>query len=138
MAAPAGAAIHWRVLSDGLASGNASFATRGYVAVSRAAATAQFSGRLTASARSSLARVDFSRDALVAIFAEFGCRDQQIVVSSIAQDGALLTVRLVDEGLKPGRVACMAIFPTYRFLLVAKTELRKPYPTRVTVTLARA
>ena len=30
----------------------------------------------------------------------------------------------------------MAIYQTYRFLLVAKTALRKPYPTRVTVTLA--
>jgi hypothetical protein len=138
MAAPAGAAIHWRVLSDGISSGNGPPTTIGYVAVTRAAATKQFSGRLTASARSSLARVDFSRDALVAIFGEFGCRDPQIVVSSIAQQGVRLTVRLVDKPLKPGTVACMAIFATYRFVLVAKTELHKPYPTRVTVTLARA
>ncbi len=110
----------------------------GYVAVSRPSATKQFSGRLTASAKSSLARVDFSRDALVAIFGEFGCRDPQIVVSSITQEGARLTVKLVERPLKPGTVACMAIFPTYRFLLVSKTELRKPFPSRVTVTLARA
>ena len=138
MAAPAGAAIHWRLLADGLSSGNASSATLGYIAVSRASATKQFSGRLTASARSSLARVDFSRDALVAIFGEFGCRDPQIVVSSIVQQGARLTVKLVEQPLEQGTVACMAIFPTYRFLLVAKMELRKPYPTGATVTLARA
>ena len=138
MAAPAGAAVHWRLLADGISSGNPSPATLGYIAVSRAAATNQFSGRLTASARSSLARVDFSRDALVAIFGEFGCRDPQIVVSSVAQQGVRLTLKLVEQPLKPGTVACMAIFPTYRFLLVAKTELRKPYPTGVTVTLARA
>ena len=83
MAVPAGAAIHWRVLADGPSSGNPSSATVGYVAVSRAAAMKHFSDRLTDQARSSLARVDFSRDALVAIFGEFGCRDPQIVVSSI-------------------------------------------------------
>ena len=138
IAAPAGAAIHWRLVADGLSSGSGSSATIGYVAVSRAAETKQFSGRLTASARSSLARVDFSRDALVAIFGEFGCRDPQIVVSSIAQESARLTAKLVEQPLKPGTVACMAVFPTYRFLLVSKTELRKPYPTGVTVTLARA
>ena len=113
-------------------------ATVGYVAVSRAAAMKQFSDRLTDRARSSLARVDFSRDALVAIFGEFGCRDPQIVVSSIEQQGARLTVKLVERPLKPGTMACMAIYQTYRFLLVSRAALSKPYPTRATVTLARA
>jgi hypothetical protein len=136
MAVPAGAAIHWRVLADGPSSGNPSSATLGYVALSRTTAIKQFSDRLTDRARSSLARVDFSRDALIAIFGEFGCRDPQIVVSSIEQQGARLTVKLAERPPKPGTVMCMAIFQTYRFLLVPKGALRKPYPTRVTVALA--
>ena len=138
MAAPAGAAIHWRVFADGPSSGSSSSATFGYVALSRAAALEQFSGRLTDRARARFARVDFSRNALVAIFGEFGCRDPQIVVSSIDQQGVRLTVKLVERPLKPGTMACMAIFQTYRFLLVSKGALSKPYPTRATVTLARA
>ena len=93
---------------------------------------------MTEASAAKLELVNFSKDAVLAIFGDFGCRDPQIVVSSIQQQGVLLTVKLVERPLKPGTVACMAIFPTYRFLLVSKAALRKPYPTRVTVTLARA
>jgi hypothetical protein len=137
-AAPAGAAIHWRPLADGSAVGGpAAPATVAYLALDRAG-TAQFSRRLPASARTKIGQVQFGRDALVAIFGEFGCRDHSVTVSSLDQAGTKLAVRLREEPPAPGTVACMAIFPTYRLLLVAKSQLQIPFPTYAGVTLARA
>ena len=136
-ATPAGAAIRWRLLADGPSSSNSSPATTAYVALDRAA-TARFSARLTDAASAKLGGVDFQKDALIAIFGEFGCRDHRIVVSSIVQHGGTLATELVEHPLKPGTMECMAIYQTYRFVLIAKSMLDRPYPTRASVTLARA
>ena len=137
-AAPAGASIHWRRLADGSAAGGpAAPATVAYVALDRAG-TAQFSRRLPVSARTKIGQVRFGRDALVAIFGEFGCRDHSVTVSSLDQAGTKLAVSLREEPPAPGTVECMAIFPTYRLLLVAKSQLQIPFPTHAGVTLARA
>ena len=124
--------IHWRILADGPSSGSSVSATRGYVALTRAG-TAQFSDRLTDASSAKLARANFSKDAVVAIFGEFGCRDSSIFVSSIVQRGTALAVKLVERH-KPGTMQCMAIYQTYRFLLVAKSQLERPSPTRVSVS----
>jgi hypothetical protein len=136
-AAPAGAAVHWRVLAKGPASGSSYSATSAYVALDRAE-TARFSSRLTGAASDALARVSFRTDALVAIFGEFGCQDQFVSVTSVEQHGATLAVKLLQRRPTPGTVQCTAIYPTYRFLGVAKSSLQRPYPTRATVSLARA
>jgi hypothetical protein len=94
-----------------------------------------FSARLGAGA-AKVARVDYSRNAVVAIFGEFGCQDSLIEVMSVLQHGTTLSVKLVRTQPKPGTAQCMAIFGTYRVLVVPKTSLRKPYPTRAVVTLA--
>jgi len=137
LAAPAGAAIRWRVLADGASPGGPSTSTIGYVALTRSAASA-FAERLPSRGRASLAGVDFSRDAVVAIFAAFGCRDSLIKVASVEQQGRTLDVGLVEHQPSPGTATCMAIFPTYRVLAVPKSALQRPYPTRTAVTLARA
>lgn len=136
-AAPAGAALHWRLLADGPAPGSPVSATTAYIALSRAA-TAPFSPRLPGTAAAKLARIDFSRDALVAIFGEFGCRDASIAVSSIEQHGTRIAIKLLEQPPKPGTMQCMAIYETYRLLLVSKSLLQRPFPTRADVTLARA
>ena len=137
-AAPAGAAIHWRRLADGGAAGGpAAPATVAYVALDRAG-TAQFTGGCRSRRATKIGQVRFGRDALVAIFGEFGCRDHSVTVSSLDQAGTKLAVRLREEPPAPGTVECMAIFPTYRLLLVAKSQLRIPFPTHAGVTLARA
>ena len=138
LAAPAGAAIRWRVLADGASPGGAPSATAGYVALTRAAATNAFAQRLPAAGRAAVAAVDFSRDAVVAIFGAFGCRDSSIKVASIEQRDRTLAVGLVEHQPSPGTATCMAIFPTYRLLAVAKSALERPYPVRAAVTLGRA
>ncbi len=137
LAAPATAAISWRLLDGGAAGGSAVSTTKGYIAVDRAA-TAAFASRLPASAKTKLATVDFSTTALVAIIGEFGCSDQLISVRSLEQHGETLTVALLQRQPKPGTARCMAIFATYRILSVDKSSLGRPHPTRVVVTLARA
>ena len=138
LVAPAGAGIGWRVVADGQAAGAPASTPKAYLAADRPAATAQFSSRLTDAARAKLARFDFSHDALLAIFGEFGCSDHRIAVSSIGQSGAALEVKLVERPPAPGTVECMAIYQTYRFLAVAKASLGRPFPTSAKVSLARA
>ena len=141
VAVPAGSAgaagLHWQLLADGPSAGPSLPSTIGYVALDRAAGR-RFTARLPAAATARLARVDFSTRALVAIFGEFGCRDRSIVVSSIVQRGTKLAVKLVEEPPKAGQIQCLAIFATYRLLLIRKAQLKSPLPTRAEVTLARA
>jgi hypothetical protein len=75
---------------------------------------------------------------VVAVFGPFGCRDGRIDVGSLTQRGSTLTVRLRERSPDPGTMECMAIFETFRLLTVPKAALHTPYPTRATVTLARA
>jgi hypothetical protein len=135
--APTGAAaLRWRVLADGPAGGRPVTAPVAYVVLDRAASTA-FASRL-GPASAKLARVDYSTSALVVIFGEFGCEDSLVEVAALAQQGASLSVRLIDEEPPPNTARCMAIFGTYRVLAVPKASLRTPYPTRALVTLARS
>lgn len=134
IAVPAGAAVSWRVLADGPSAGAGAPALDGYVALDRAA-TARFTARLGTGA-AALTRVDWTKDAVVAIFGEFGCEDQLVTISSIVQKGASLRVVLVKKSPPPGTAECMAIFGTYRLLAVPRATLRKPLPTRAVITLA--
>ena len=136
LAAPAGAAVTWRVLGDGPSSGTMSSTPTGYIALDRAA-TGAFSARL-GGASAKISRVDYSKNAVVAIFGEFGCEDSLIEVSALSQHGSSLSVKLLREEPPPGSAQCLAIFGTYRALAVPKASLRKPYPTRAVVTLARS
>ena len=40
-----------------------------------------------------------------------------------------LLVSMVTKPLAPGTAECQALFPTYRVLVIAKSQLRRPYPT---------
>jgi hypothetical protein len=133
-AGQASTAISWQTLADGPSAGTPSTAPSGFIALGRAAAGA-FSARVGTGA-AKLARVDWKKRAVVAVFGEFGCQDPQIAVTSIVQRGTQLHVALRRTPLPPGTVQCMAIFGTYRLLSVRKASLRAPYPTRVEVSLA--
>jgi hypothetical protein len=138
IAAPAGAAIRWKTVSDGFASGPPLTSATGYVAFGKTAASSRFAERLTPAAKARLGTIDFSKNTLVAIFGEFGCEDPLIAVTSVVQHGKTLAVGLVHERPSSSLVECMAIYATYRFLTVPLTALAKPYPTHVTVTVAPA
>jgi hypothetical protein len=136
LAAFASPSITWRLVAHGNAGGVADPLV-GYVALDRPSAAA-FAARTGTSGLQAVRRVDFGRDALVAVFGPFGCKDARVEVDSVAQRGASLAVRLRERRPAPDTVECMGIFETFRLLTVPKAALEKPYPTRATVTLARA
>ena len=134
---PASAALRWRVLASGAAAGATVSTTTAYLALD-ASATHRFDAKLPGPAARLVRAVNYSRQAVVAIFGEFGCRDHRIAVTAIVQRGTALAVKLVQRPLASGTAACMAIFPTYRVLSIEKAGLRRPLPTHATVALARA
>jgi hypothetical protein len=133
-AAQAGTAISWQVVADGPSTGMPSTEPAGFIALNRPAA-GPFIARVGRGA-AKLARVEWSKRAVVAVFGEFGCQDTQIAVSSIVQRGTQLRVALRRTPPPPGTAQCMAIFETYRLLSIPRASLRAPFPTRVEVSLA--
>jgi hypothetical protein len=136
VASTAGAALSWRAVGDGPATGPVVNAPRGFIAFGRPAALALFGSRLTGAARAKLGRIDFARDALVAVFGEFGCNDANIVTTTVTRHEGTVTVHLARKLPAAGTVTCQAIFATYRFLVVPRSDLPQPFPKRVVVDLA--
>ncbi len=130
------AAISWRTVGDGPAAGPTVSTAAGYVVRSRSSALATFGSRLTVAARAKLAKVDFTRNLLVAVFGEYGCNDANVITTAVTRRGGRLTVRLVPRPPATGTMTCQALFPTYRFLAVPRSELAPPLPTRVVVDFA--
>jgi hypothetical protein len=135
-AATATAAISWRTIGDGTATGPPLTEAKGYIATSRGSALAQFGSRLTAAARANLGKLDFTHQVLVAVFGEYGCNDGNIVTSGVVRHGSTLTIDLVPRPPAPGTVTCQALFPTYRFLAVPRSGLGSSLPTGVDIHLA--
>jgi opacity protein-like surface antigen len=136
LAASAGAAITWSELQRGTAIGGTVKAPLGYVAYARGDGS-RFASHIPG-AKGRLVDVDFKHRAVLAVVGEFGCQDTRIAVRSVVQHGSTLAVGLAKFPLGKGQLECQAIFPTFRLLTIGKAELTRPYPTRVTVTVARA
>jgi hypothetical protein len=128
--AAASAAVRWREVNRGEAVGPALSVPVTFVALDRAA-TKRFSYRLPSKGKRALAGVDYGRNAVVAVFAQFGCKDPRIDVASMKERaGGLLLVLLAEKPLAAGTMECQAIYPVYRLLAVPKASLSRPYPTR--------
>ena len=136
LAVSASAAISWGELSRGTASGGAPKSPLGYLAYARADG-GRFESRIPA-ARGRIVDVDFKHKAVLAIVGGFGCADSRIAVRSIVQHGSTLAVKLAKFPPTKGQVECSAVFPTFRLLTIGKTELKRPLPTRVSVSVAPA
>jgi hypothetical protein len=136
LVASTAAAVNWREVSRGTASGAAPKAPIGFVAYSRSESSRFWP--LVPVAKGRVVDIDFRHNALVAVVGEFGCQDARIVVKLIAQRGSMLLVSLVKWPLAARKAECAALFPTYRLLTVAKAQLSRPYPSRVEVRLASA
>jgi len=132
----ASASPTWQLVARGTARGATDQLT-GYVALDRPSATA-WAARTGKSGAAALRGTDFSRNAIVAVFGPFGCKDGRIDVTSLTQRGSTLVVRLRERMPALATVECMAIFETFRLLTVPKAGLHKPYPMHATVALARA
>jgi hypothetical protein len=88
--------------------------------------------------QNALARNDFAEDAVVAVFGDWGCSDHRVVVTSVIRRARTIVVSLMMRPVAPGTAECLAIYPTYRLLAIAKAQLTRPFPTRAEARLARA
>jgi len=127
-AAPA-KGVRWRELVRGTAVGPTLSVPVAFVALDRAS-TRRFAYRLPAAGKRALAQLDFDRNAAVALFSQFGCKDHRVAVTSMVERRGTLFVSLVERPPAPGTMECQALFPTYRVLAVPKSSLTRPYPTR--------
>jgi hypothetical protein len=137
LVAPASAGLQWRLFAHGIGSGHGQPTPTAYLALDLAHTTG-FAQLLPTAGRSALARTDFTKDAVVAVFGEWGCTDHRIVVRSVNRRARTIVVSLVSRPPAPGTAECLAIYPTYRLLAIAKAQLVRPFPRRAEVTLARA
>jgi hypothetical protein len=123
------AGVRWRELDRGPAVGPALSVPVAFVALDRASSR-RFAYRLPGAGKRALARLDFGRNAAVAVFSQFGCKDGRVAVTSMVERRGTLVVSLLERPLTPGTMECQAIYPTYRLLAVPKASLPRPYPTR--------
>lgn len=137
LVAPASAGLQWRLLAHGIGRGQGQPSPSAYLAVDRAQTTG-FAKYLPAAGRTALARNDFGKDAVVAVFGEWGCSDHRVVVTSVTRRARTIVVALLMRRLAPGTAECLAVYPTYRLLAIEKVQLARPFPTRAEGTLARA
>jgi hypothetical protein len=99
-----------------------------YLAADRSSARA-FSSELTYGDPARLARVDFGKNLVVAVFDAPACTPHLPVVDSLSQNGRLLVVAL--QGEPPSAAGCSRKWPGgYELVTVQKASLRTPYPTR--------
>jgi hypothetical protein len=89
-----------------------------------------------AAAATAASRVNFRTSVLVGVFGEFGCSDGRVHVTRLDESGTTLTVRLVVKPPAPGTAECMALYKTYRLLVVPRSSLGVT-PTAARVTVAR-
>ena len=126
--------LRWRLIASGAAAAQATAPMDGHAALTKRAAK-PIAARLPAAAAARLAKVDFARKAVLGVFGRFGCKDGLISVVGVERTGPDFVVRLRQRPPPPGTAQCQAIFETFRLLTVDKSSLRRPYPTKLVVTL---
>ena len=135
--AAAASSIPWRVAAHGVAKGVPPSDVPVAVLVTSTPGTARIVARVPASAARTARAVNYRTSVLLGVFGPFGCTDARITVARIVEHGRKLIVRLVRKPLPPGTMECLAIFTTYRLLVVPRRGLAR-VPTAAQVTLARA
>jgi len=135
--AAAASSIPWRIAAHGVATGAPPSDVPVAVLVASKPGTARIVARVPASAARAARAVNYRTSVLVGVFGPFGCTDARITVARIVEHGRTLIVRLVRKPLPPGTMECLAIFTTYRLLVVPRSALAR-VPTAARVTLAGA
>ena len=136
LSAPAAAALTWREISHGSSNGVQLVSPVALVVNDRDRAKA-YSVELPPNANNAIARVELQKNIVVLVLAGFGCRQHRFTVSSIAQNGTRLFVVVATQPA-PAGTDCMLVGPTYRVLVLPKSELARPYPTRADTSVASA
>ncbi len=123
------ATIRWTELQRGPAQLTQLVSPVALVAYSRDSAIG-FSSGLPQKGVDALLGVNYGKNIVVGVFGPFGCQDQRVVVKSIVRKGAQLQVRLATKPAVAGAPRCRDKSPTYRLLVLPKSQFHRPYPTR--------
>ncbi len=134
--AAAGRTIPWTVIGHGIATGEPSHSPVALVATSPSAAHHVVTTVPPKAAAAAL-RVNYRLNVLVGVFGAFGCTDGRVRITGIDERASTLVVKLVVKPLPPGVASCMALYQTYRLLVVPRHALAAT-PTAAKVTVARA
>jgi hypothetical protein len=129
--------VTWHLLARGVATKNDGAATIGILAPSKADAQ-RLVLRVPAQDAQTVLRLNYRRQVALGIFGQFGCRDHRVRIAGIEQTATLLRVRLQLRPLTAGTVECLAIYPTFRLVEIARSDLGPRVPTHVVVSLAGA
>jgi hypothetical protein len=135
--AAAARVVPWHLLARGVATKNDGAAPLGILASSKLAAH-RLVVRVPRQDGPVILKLDYRRRVALGVFGRFGCRDARVHIARIERASSLLRVRLVMKPLSPGKVECLAIYPTYRLVTLDRSDLGSPLPTRVSVSLAGA
>ena len=136
LSAPAAAALTWREISHGPSNGVQLVSPVALVVTDRDRAKA-YSVELPPNANNAIAHVALQKNIVVMVLAGFGCKQHRFTVTAIAQHGTRLFLTLATAPA-PAGTDCMLIGPTYRVLVLPKSELARPYPTSADASVAAA
>jgi hypothetical protein len=129
--ASAGTAVDWRKLASNPPS-DAKVKTLTAFLASDSGSTSAFSDELTYGDPAKLARVDFTKEMVIAVFDAPTCKPHLPSVASVEQEGRVLTVRL--RAPAPTGSGCRPRWPGgYELVAVARAGLGRPFPTRAAV-----
>jgi hypothetical protein len=135
--APAVAAgLTWHEISHGPGGGIQLISPVVFLASSEAEAKT-FAISLPPNANNALAQVNYKKNLVVAVFAGNGCRQHRFSVTSLAQHGTEVLVKLATKPMPKG-TDCLVLSPTYRLLVVPRLQLVRPYPTSADYLVASA
>ena len=136
LSAPAAAALKWREISHGDATGVQLISPVALVVGNRDNAKA-YSSEVPPNANNAIAHVDLQKNIVVMALAGFGCKQHLFTVTSIVQHGTRLFLTLATQRM-PATTDCMLLGPTYRLLRLPRSELARPYPTSADASVAAA
>ena len=130
------AAPTWREISHGRSTAIQLISPVALIAANRQQARS-FAIELPPNANNAVAQVDYKKNIVVAVLAGNGCRQHRFVVTSLAQHKTELLLTLETTPMPPG-TDCLILGPTYRILVVPKSQLVRPYPTSADTRVASA
>ena len=134
-AAAAGTAVRFTPVTHGTTTPNGRQRPTGYLAPTRAA-EAPFAGRLDATSRRAVARVDLRRNVVVAVFLDgFPC-SSNLVVSGVLRSGNTLSVHVAYTPPPVGVATCVRTSTPYLVVAVPRSSLGAKLPTRLVVRAA--
>ena len=137
VAAPGSAAgVRWTELQRGDAELTQLISPVVLVATTRDTAI-PFTSGLPQKGIDALLGVDYGKNLVVGLFGPFSCIDNRLVVKSIALQSRQFMVTLVKKPAPAGAKKCRDSRPTYRLLVLPKSQFKAPYPRTGDAKFAR-